>query len=151
MSRVIGMIPQFTAEASLPQTSDHYYLSYHMRYQSELKITPATYVDQNCLAGCLQDCGAICVGSGKAQCIAECGRDNADCRIGCTRSGSPPPPPSPPSPPPPDPCAPGTSCMGACCPRGFPACNSIGGTFWCCPSLAPVAHSFFGVLYCAPF
>lgn len=40
--------------------------------------------EQACLEQCLEDCGAVCSGSGdKADCVRECRADNADCRAAC--------------------------------------------------------------------
>ncbi len=136
-------LPGFTGEASLYSASNHYYV-HGMYHRTEQKIYPADYIDQNCLADCLQDCGIVCAGTsgqGKAYCVRRCEQDNAACASGCTRPGSPPGGGGGGNP-----CAPGTPCNGGCCPPGLPSCNA--GLSWCCPALFPTAISVFGIIIC---
>jgi hypothetical protein len=47
--------------------------------------TVAPQSNQGCLAGCLQDCGAVCgsLGVTKPACIHECAQENQECRDFC--------------------------------------------------------------------
>ena len=144
-------IPRFTAEASLYSATNHYHV--HGMYQeSEQRAYLADFVDQACLGACLEDCGAICVGSGKAGCISLCRAENEECRRSCIRPGDPPTGGGGGTGGGGNPCAPGTPCAGSCCPAGFPNCNTVGGTIVCCPPGFPVARTvpFFGIR-CFPF
>src|SRR4051794_21898328 len=112
-------MPKFSAEASLFCSGFGYYI--HDRHDpAEPSVYLADWDDQNCLRGCLKNCGSVCVGAGKAECIAEGAEDNRQCRERCRRQGDPPamPPTIPPPPPPPLP----PSCVvcsdGSCCPPG---------------------------------
>src|SRR5512132_1739399 len=85
-------MPRFTAEASLYSASNHYYV-HGVYHRIEQKLYPADYIDQTCLGTCKRNCGIECAGTagqGKAACIRECARDNAECNTICRRPGSPP-------------------------------------------------------------
>jgi hypothetical protein len=127
-------VPGFVAESSICDAATYgERTAVHGMYQrSEERVYPADYVDQACLSGCLQDCGSICVGGGKAGCIAQCRAENAECKESCTFPGNPPGNGGS------NPCAPGTPCGGGCCAAGS-TCGSVGGTAVCCPPGFPVA------------
>lgn len=84
-------LPGFTAEVSVQRGRP--YGAVAARDDAIYAINPASYVDQNCLAGCEADCGKECAGTAgqaRSACIKACARDNSDCRSTCTRAGNPP-------------------------------------------------------------
>jgi hypothetical protein len=88
-------IPGFTAQAVLVDQSR--YRARRVTPISSQPIHPATFVDQNCLRSCQQDCGSACAGEAgqaKSACVKSCSSDNASCVSTCTVAGDPPPPPT---------------------------------------------------------
>ena len=85
-------VPEFTAETSVYRGQGRY-RGVSGACEADYGVHPAYYVDENCLAGCLTDCGTACagtVGQARSACIKDCARDNSDCRSTCTRPGNPP-------------------------------------------------------------
>ena len=83
-------IPGFTAETSLWMTGTGY-RSGGPHQLDGIAVEAATYIDQNCLAGCEKDCGAECagtVGQARSACVKACANDNKDCGSLCIRPGS---------------------------------------------------------------
>ena len=90
------MIPGFSAEVSLYNTSGRYYATI-AGYPTATGIYLA-YVDQGCFNSCYNNCNQACFGlSGRArgECLRECKQVEQECRIQCTRPDPPPPPPPP--------------------------------------------------------
>jgi len=151
-------MPGFSAESALRGAGVRY-PSHTRSMASAAQVIAADFVDQNCLSGCLQNCGFACAGTagqGKAACIRQCAADNAECRASCRRPGNPPggggsggggsggggaggsv-------------CDPGaTLCPdGRCCPPGFPNC--IPGAGLCCPPGLTHVVTIFGNTICVP-